>query len=585
MISRQSIKTFQKNCVSPVKIYIVLNSIFFFLWNLANNKSPNWDEASYLIESDNLVNAFRNSLTEGFLYFQNGDNLGRPPFYAVLLSPIIKVNSNFEIWIVIFQTTIWIVWLFSMHSIAKRYLSVSSTFLVISSASLHPLVFESATRVLVDFPMTAGLFLATAHLLKATESNRPRSYFYSGFILGVSFLIKPTALLFVALPWLYVMCKNNVTLFYFFKNSFRVMIGFLVVVSPWLVFNVPRLYGYLQLQQNLPVGYLVSAPDNAGTLPASLYYFYRIFAFQSWLWVIVTCGVIYIFVRRRGLNLEKPQLLYFFIFSCLLLLSSLPFSFSRLWEFRYSLPSITATAFIVGVLLDKINLKFFTYASVFSIHLILVTLMIDPNPQNWSTRSQEFFYGSSLRLSATNVFMKSYTVGLEPKLNKNRAARFLAESKDIFSKGDIVGIPFSHPELNSITLKWEARKLGLSVHFYDLYSKIILKNGQLEVLGLNEIKKELKCMDFVLIPNVIPINEPNYPDPTHWANTSIYLVSKSEFPALVTGFKSYSTFPASTVLAVSSQQETNFSLKARGEGLPGCRPNQLPNNFSGGFQR
>ncbi len=581
---KRSIGKFHKNCVSPVNIYIALNTIFFFFWNLTNNKSPNWDEASYLIESDNLVNAFRNSLAEGFLYFQNGDNLGRPPFYAVLLTPIIKVNSNFEFWIVIFQTTIWIVWLCSIHSIAKRYLSVSSAFLVVSSASLHPLVFESATRILVDFPMTVGLFLATAHLLKAAESNSPRNYVYSGFILGLSFLTKPTALLFVALPWLFVMLKNNTSLIYFSKSSFRVITGFLLAASPWLTFNVPRLFGYFQIQQNLPVGYLVSAPDNAGTLPASLYYYYRIFAFQSWLWLIVVCGVIYLLVRYRELTLKKPHLFNFSIFSCLLLLSSLPLSFSRLWEFRYALPSITATTFLVGILLDRVNSRIFTYASALSIHLILVTLVIDPNPQNWSTRSQEFFYGSSLRLNATNTFMKAYTIGLEPKLNKNRAAKFLVDSQEIFSKGSTVGIPFSHPELNSITLKWEARKLSLPINFYDLYSKIILKNGQLEPLEINEIRKEIKCMDSIIIPT-IPIKEPNYPDPTHWANTNIYLVSKSEFSALTSGFESYSTFPASTVLAVSSEQEINFSLKVRGGSSPGCSPIELPNNFSGGFQK
>lgn len=264
-------------------IFLLLNVI---LINFYNNIF--WDSAVY-IGMGKFLYSFGNS---GFL------EPSRPIILPLILGFIWKINLDVVIFGKILELLfgggcIYLTYLICKQIFNKKIALISALFLAFS-----PTFFIFSTKILTEIP---SLFFILLSVYFFTN----KKYFLTGLFAGIAFLTRFLELfLFFVIFIIFLLCFNKEKKF--LKNLSYLLIGFLIIIVPYLIFNYFMynniLYPFdLQLLLTKYTGFIFHQP----------FYFYFINLLKENIMILFAIPAL-IFIFKK-INYEKFLILFSFL--------------------------------------------------------------------------------------------------------------------------------------------------------------------------------------------------------------------------------------------------------------------------------
>lgn len=509
--------------------------VIFIRWGWKDNRSPNWDEASYLLEGADL----RQSMTKGIgnftsNYFFN-DLRSHPPLLPFLSGLILEPDTNFNINSLIFTTLIWVAFVLSTYLVAGFFLTGRDKIFVLIFALFCPIVFSLGHRILADVLLAVFTTITIYFLMKFLNKQENSYLVLAGVFASLSFLTKPTAPIFLAGPFLSILLNGRNKFKVLTSQIFSILIGFTFLGFSWALPNISNLVAYFKNQNIFPKEMYVLVPENAGTIFAVWQYSVKLFSLLglpvfAFLTGAVVCSLLNL------LPIKKKRLVtadFKFDFKWLIILSMiipalLFFGLSKFWEFRYVVPIFPFIFIITAKFCQRIQSEKIRSALLVPIVLLgALPFTVNTDPQTWSPSFQSAFYGNKAKSWITNSYLSVTRSGLEPQVELDRSLNFLSFLREHYPAGSNnvrVLIPFSHPELNEISLTWannffKDRYIFQEISFREIRGAKIVDTKKQDFLG------KIQCADLVIMPASLPIDRTSYNDIVDWKNANLAQVN------------------------------------------------------------
>ena len=520
--------------------FVLIFLALFLYWGDKFHRTPNWDESSYLLEGSNIRIHFNESLAKGLHYIWFGDPLGRPPLYAVILSMFVHPTISWYRSVHIVNSFFFISIAVSVISLSSKRLKSINRLLLLGITMTAPFIFQYSNYVLVDIPMASAVLISLACLDKYFNTSKRHFYWVSVLFGGVAFLLKPTAYYFLAfgVTALYLVeysksqkqlqflqsrkstTLRNVILWFSFSISF---------ISIWAIPNLGRLYHYLTIQFSFPKDEYVSADPHAGSVLGTIIYFSQLIKLYSVsILTILIISTFFALLYVKRLHLVNIQINYLPSLASALAISAIPFSLSPLWEYRYTVISAIGLSILILIFYEKCFphkyiIFFSTFVLLISLSFNSLTLFGNMDPQKWSRNLQILFYGNPNKTKVTNFFMNRISFGKEPRLSEDRVFDFFSKNKDVFTsnKEIVIGIPFSHPELNQNAIAWETQILHMNNVSAQYITGGTVVKRKIKQNTDNSILLQLSKVNYIALPET-QFAKSNYRDPVDWQNHNLF---------------------------------------------------------------
>lgn len=212
------------NVLSRCKDYILLTLLLAFhainnhIWLRIDRYPPAWDEAQYLLYSLKYYDVF--TLKIPILNFV-AINPYRPPLHMLLATPLYGVfGTSYDISVAVNVFFMGIL-IFSVYGIGKKICNKNVGLLSAFFVSTFPTLFSLSRTFLSDFALTAMVSLSIYFLL-LTDNFKNRKYSaLFGVALGLGFFTRPTYIIFIIGPLLFVLWKATLLSFSNISHIFR----------------------------------------------------------------------------------------------------------------------------------------------------------------------------------------------------------------------------------------------------------------------------------------------------------------------------------------------------------------------------
>ena len=559
---------FKGRNVPHLQIGVYILSLFLFIqWGWKDRRSPNWDEASYLLEGSDL----RISMSSGigsFIenYFLN-DARSHPPLLPFLSGIFLQPNSLFNIASLLFTSIVWSFFLLAVYLVSRFFSQGRERILVLIFATFCPIVFSLGHRVLADLLLAVFTTFTVTLLLKYLHTNRNFYLVLSGFLASLSFITKPTAPIFLLGPFLCILFIGAKSPRFLIKRFLLIAFGFLFIGFSWIIPNYSNLLTYFRNQNVFPKEMYVLVPENAGSFAALLQYCLKLITLLGFPAVVfLSLGlffkVYFLFKSKNDLfSIQRFRVNLDWLVAASVIFPPLVFfGLSKFWEFRYIIPIFPFLFLVIAKLassshLNKLIAVSFVPILVFS----ALPLSVNTDPQTWSPANQKLFYGDKARAFLTNSYFAVSRSGLEPLVDSDRSLlflKFLKESYPAKGKEVRVLIPFSHPELNLISLTWANKYFNDKYVFQEMSFREVI-GAKIVKIEDQEYQKRLSCGDLIILPTNLPIERTGYNDIVDWKNFNL---TRIDYVAKFVTLKNLSYFRASKLRAVATESSVLFTI-------------------------
>jgi hypothetical protein len=547
-------------------------SLFTFSFQeFFQNRSPNWDEASYLLEGASIRASFRESLWVGLVGMLATNGSGRPPFLSWIAAALVHESESFQFTLSIAKIAIWIVWLVSLNFLYKVCLTNDARSFALVVASFSNLAISIGQQFLTDLLVVSFVQLSIYFLIIFFKRGSNKFLYWSAFFLAIGSLTKPTALILSApviayLIWLSSRGRQWLETALRFAKFALCSFG---IVLPWLILNWENLVGYGNKQISFPRYLYIYAPDNARSLTGILEFItllLRSSGIVFWTGLTLTIYSFLFFLLGKGRRVHSEPLesdegvkVNSVFVATLLIIPAFYFEWILLWEARYSLIFITGVSMLLGLLWQEVprQTSWSKSGPALLLFVSIITQHVSNDPSKWSQPLKQFFYSSEYRSVLSNFGINLIDYGRIPVVKEDiaiAAARIMSER---LNANDRIGLGVSHPELNNLTLSWAQKSLGLpNNQFLYLTHKTFGPDGFMEDSD-NLIKERLYCSDYAILPIENKLPSINWPDIVDFQNRNVFDLNNSrqffESNPLL-------TFSASIPLGVASNQRQSYGL-------------------------
>ncbi len=434
----------QKNRFSlDLNLWVFLLLFFIFLLFLSFHQSYLlWDENVYLSNARSQL---------GHSYYSEDF---RFPLLSFLIASLWRVTGES---LLVAKVVVVLLSVFSVLFVflaSRNFLSKSYSVLVSLLFALHPLTLFWADKIYTDFP---GLFfLSVAFFLlsgKSSFSSLP-SFFLIGFFSALGFLTRFTYILFFVSVVL-ILLYRSVLERSFLKSlnlALSFLIGFLVVLFPWLVYNRLEHGSFFW---NLVQQYTVAGSSQA--IEPFIVQFFNILEYFHLLFIFAIVGIYFAF-KKRNISLSfvsvysSLTLFYLFFFvhskSSRYLVAVIPFVLMLAFYGLYF-------SFVDTTVRNVFLVLFFLVTLVSSFFLLVHVLSLDSCRSDGSVVSSIAYVGSHTVPGASVVsnfwrFFAYYYVLHSSSMYSSSVDRFFSRHHAkyvIYHSG--VGDPFDLEKLDS----------------------------------------------------------------------------------------------------------------------------------------
>jgi MFS family permease len=499
-------------------------------------------------------------------YFLN-DVRSHPPLLPLLSAIFLKPNGTFNANLLIYTSLIWSLFILSVYLIASFFLNRRDRYLVLVFTIFCPIIFSLSHRILADVLLAFFTTFAIFILLKYVEKQKISYLVFAGFVASLGFLTKPTAPIFLAGPFVFALFTGRTRYRVYLYRFLFVFFGFSFLGLTWAVPNFTNLIAYFQNQNVFPDEMYVLVPENAGSLSALWQYCFELIKLLGLPAIVFfVIGTLRAMTKLVGFGKKGISVRKFRLDSSWLLISSavfpalIFFGLSKFWEFRYIIPVLPFIFVMIAKLVYFI--KFTKFQSMFLIPIILISALPfynNSDPQTWSPSYQKAFYGNKTKTTFTNSYFLIARSGLEPRVSMDRSLHFLSFLRANYptNRANVnVLIPFSHPELNEVSLNWASSFFKEKYIFREISFREI--KGKKIVDSTNEaFLRRIQCADIIVLPDRLPIERTPYKDIVDWRNHNLSQVNNLGGVIKLTETK---IFNASKLRAVATVESIPFVI-------------------------
>ncbi len=365
----------------------ILDSTWIFFHNLP----PSWDQAFHLTKLYEMAHALNGfnifAISWWHKVFTVTDSYRGPLTYLISSPIFLALGSTYKSAILsnsIFNAIL----LCSIYALTRIISSRSTAFFSTLFCAISPALAAQRTDYLTDFSLTSVLTLSWLILsiwfLELKKVNIFLSI-TSGFLLGLTALIRPTAILFFVFP--FCLTIISIVRFSYRKNFLPIVnislliVSFIATFYPWFSLNWLTILTNINNARRWGIAYQEGLEAN--TLEGLVYYPFQL---PSMFGIsLVACILLaYIFIRSRKFIIYKR---------CLINISS--FSYISLWflslpigilvictlmttkDYRFILPILPQISIVLALLVDSIDYpeRFNFYWKKFLIALSIFTLI------------------------------------------------------------------------------------------------------------------------------------------------------------------------------------------------------------------
>ena len=232
----------------PIKILLIITTslILDLIWLNTYDLVPAWDQGfhlsnsykyHYLIKDINIL-----SKEWWHSFWSVTDNYRGPLTY--IISGFFTNITGISLKNALLSNTIFnIITIFSIYKICARFFKKEMGIWACFLYSFNPYIFSLRNDYLLDLSQLSFICLSTLFLSEYYLSKRNNYYYlaFSGFILGLLFLVKPTGIFYLILPFILIIRK---IIFDINKNFIKKLINiliffftFLITIFPWISIN------------------------------------------------------------------------------------------------------------------------------------------------------------------------------------------------------------------------------------------------------------------------------------------------------------------------------------------------------------
>lgn len=264
-----------------VGLMILINAIVLAVWIHQDNQPPHWDMANHLVNAlryhDHLVFGLgRHGGLSAIKYFFL-DYYYYPPGYYWTTLPLTLIGRSADI-LVLVNILYLAIFTGGVFLIARRVTTIWLTLLAVIVGLCLPFVVSQTHQYQLDFVLTAVVTLGIAALLSSQQLTHRGWTIAFGALVGLSMLIKWSAVGFYFLPTLLVIGQalrlpNRKTAFLNLALGF---IAFLVIIGPWFGYNFSKVRS--DFAGNISTGVLEGDPPVFSA--ASWKWYLRVFPFE-----------------------------------------------------------------------------------------------------------------------------------------------------------------------------------------------------------------------------------------------------------------------------------------------------------------
>lgn len=193
-----------------ILIIFVLFSVFAiydYSWIVRDTLPPRWDDAWHLMSSLNYYQILTNPSADMFEKLIHVDWY-YPPFYKFSTAFLYMVFGTSITTAIMINVFYFGILLFSTYGIGKILFNRETGLLAAVLVSLYPIVFSYQRVYLLDLGLAVMVTLSIYLLLRTENFKSSRYSLAFGAVLGMSLLVKWTAVFFIAPPFMYTLYKS-----------------------------------------------------------------------------------------------------------------------------------------------------------------------------------------------------------------------------------------------------------------------------------------------------------------------------------------------------------------------------------------
>lgn len=188
-------------CLLGIFIFYFINNL---IWLSKDTLPPGWDQGVHL----NICLTYFRHLVPSFLSANFTKLLDishyHPPFFYITSLPFLAI-LNFSHHVAVYTNFFYlIILIFSTYSISKFFFNKATGVGAVIILLLYPMVYALSRELLLDFPLLAMVSLTHYTILISEAGLDIRRSWAFGITMGLSFLTRPSALIFIIGGWLFI---------------------------------------------------------------------------------------------------------------------------------------------------------------------------------------------------------------------------------------------------------------------------------------------------------------------------------------------------------------------------------------------
>ena len=345
---------------SNTKLALCTTLILFFVAQIviiSNNTALFWDESVYIGMGKFIFSGGSSGLWEPI----------RPLFIPLIAGAFWTAGLNPVIYGRLLASALSVGSILLTFLIAKKIFGKTEAIISAALLATAPLFFGFASFFLTDISSTFFALLALYFFISHPKSQK--HLFFSGMLLGIAFLTRFPQIIVLLSLLLFLIFENRVnktnskeTL----KRALSIILGFVVVSSPYFVFNHSS-YG-------TSIGPLINAQitvtqESARSYGGDYAYYFKHPAEQNFLPILWIIGISLFLIKK---SFDPPK--YPVILASLLFISYITFVPHK--ELRYILIAMPLMAIIaaypLATLLKRVRIDFKPIAAILAAYLIII---------------------------------------------------------------------------------------------------------------------------------------------------------------------------------------------------------------------
>lgn len=198
-----------------ISAIFIIFAVYNYLWISKNTLPPSWDDSWHLMSSLNYYRILTNPSFDMFEKLIHVDWY-YPPFFKFSTAFFYMVFGTSITTAVMTNVFYFGILLFSTYGIGKILFNRETGLLAAVIVSMYPDIFYYQRAYLLDLSLTAMITLSIYLLLLTENFKNLRYSLIFGAVLGMTFLVKWTAVFFIAGPFVYILYSS------FFKIEYLI---------------------------------------------------------------------------------------------------------------------------------------------------------------------------------------------------------------------------------------------------------------------------------------------------------------------------------------------------------------------------